>query len=623
MELYRGPADPIPPADGSLDFRGENRTVDFPWDLAPLELPVGTQLTLHAEAADYRPGVGRTAGHRRITIISPDELGARIADRQSQIVRELERALAAQRSTRDDVRRLETKQHDVGAFTNGDRNTLQSVELNQRRVGQTLVDPTQGVPARIDALVSELEINRLPGSELRASMDRLMSELERLSSEPLSVAERELVAAHKTVDGIARDAGAAADVPLSMSPADAMRLARSLASAGAAQDEVITALERLIAEFSGRADHRRLAQQLAELRQEQLAHEQAARRDIGLETLPLQLNELSRAQRASLDQAATAQSAIADRFEKLTQAMDRLAEELRKDNSDAARRLADAATLARQLAIASAMQETASDYRANRVGQALPREAQIAADLERMLNTVREQGDQQPDIDLALEFVRRFQSELAKMVEVQRRIIRDTIAMDTQRPRDEPLTGAAIKIVDRLAAQERQLAQMAREHSELLFGLAAVRVSLEQAERRLAAAAELLDSQDTGPTTQQAELHALARLEGMLQAFEQTAQEASQNQTPPPGGEGAAGAQPPPRRPTFELLEVKTLRMLQVDLNERTQSHEARLSGLGRPPNDRERANLATEARELQAEQARLAELVQQMLSRDNEQVEE
>jgi hypothetical protein len=63
--------------------------------------------------------------------------------------------------------------------------------------------------------------------------------------------------------------------------------------------------------------------------------------------------------------------------------------------------------------------------------------------------------------------------------------------------------------------------------------------------------------------------------------------------------------------------------MLQVDLNERTQSHEARLAGLDRPPNDRERANLATEARELQAEQARLAELVQQMLSRDNEQVEE
>ena len=59
-----------------------------------LQLPVGAQLTLQAEAQDYRPGTGRTAGPRRISIIDAEKLDARLADRQTQIVRQLERSLA-------------------------------------------------------------------------------------------------------------------------------------------------------------------------------------------------------------------------------------------------------------------------------------------------------------------------------------------------------------------------------------------------------------------------------------------------------------------------------------------------------------------------------------------------
>ncbi len=131
-----------------------------------------------------------------------------------------------------------------------------------------------------------------------------------------------------------------------------------------------------------------------------------------------------------------------------------------------------------------------------------------------------------------------------------------------------------------LAAQERELAKVAREHSELLSGLVAVRISLEDAERRLAAAAELLSANDTGPGAQQAERHALARLEGMFEAFAQAASEAAPNNAQQQDSQAAQPGQQQQRRPTFELLEVKMLRMLQVDLNERTRQYKDRVAGL-------------------------------------------
>ena len=161
------------------------------------------------------------------------------------------------------------------------------------------------------------------------------------------------------------------------------------------------------------------------------------------------------------------------------------------------------------------------------------------------------------------------------------------------------LSAEQIKTVAELASQERQLADQAKEHSELLFGLGAVRVSLEDAEQRLAAAGRLLDDRQTGPPAQQAEQLALTRLEAMMQAFAQTANEAAKkpnaNNAPPPAANNNQPPQQPQRRPTFELLEVKMLRMLQADLNERTREHEQRLAA-ARPAIQAAKAALDQEA---------------------------
>jgi hypothetical protein len=744
IEIYRAPGSHGRNGSNSAVADGEARTVEYGWSLSPLRLSLGTQLICHASAADFRPGIGRTAAPRRITIISSDELTDRLADRQNQIVRQLERALAAQRGTREETRRLEIQHLGAQAVTQDDRVALQSAELSQRQIGQMLVDPSAGVPHLINSLMGEIEINQVFVPDLRSSMARLLEGLVQMSAGTLNTAERELVAARKGADGLVRaETVRDRETPAAIIAGELQRLPGSLARAGAAQDEVIARLEQLISELSGSADIHQLAQQLAQLLREQIGHEQMVRDEIGLETLPLQLSELSRSQRTKLEKAAAGQSAIAARFQHIVQSIDRVARDSSADAA-AAESAAHAADLARQLAIDTSMQETERDLSENRVGQALEREAQIAADLRQVLDALRNTGARQPDQladrlraaeqrlaslreqvaalreqiarseqqnaattrreqagqlastqqtlqrdaerladqlermqadeasqstrnaanrlqppssgeateksiaprpspssevqqaeqdlaqaaqqlaaqrqqaenDIALEFVRRFQAELGVMVERQKNVIRETNQVAAARELSKPRDEAVVRRVANLAREEHELATLAGEHAEALSGLGAVRLGLDEANRRLAAAAAILDDDDTGPVAQQAEQRALARLEGMLQAFVQTAAEASQN-APSGNSGGDQAGQTPQRRPTFELLEVKMLRMLQVDLNERTREFEERLAGSSQL-NNGDQAGLAGEAQVLQAEQRRLAELVQEMLTRDN-----
>ena len=165
-----------------------------------------------------------------------------------------------------------------------------------------------------------------------------------------------------------------------------------LADAGTAQDGVIASLERLISELSGSTDVRRLAQQLAELRRDQIAHEQMVRAEIGLDTLPLQLNELSRAQRGSSTKPRP-DSPPWPRVSKISYKRSTgVAQEQSAQDAAAAETATHAVDLARRLAIATNMQETSRDLSGNRVGQALAREAQIAADLQQVLEALDNDG---------------------------------------------------------------------------------------------------------------------------------------------------------------------------------------------------------------------------------------
>ncbi len=713
---------PLPKGEG---IGGETRRVAYDWDLEPLELTPGTRLTINVEATDYRPGTGRTVVPRRVTIITAEELDARLANRQAEIVRQLEQALALQRTARSDAHRVEIQQTEAHALTAGDRDALRTAELNQRRVGRMLVDPTEGVPALAAALLAELDTNGVERPDAVTQMERLDAVLARLAAGPLPTAERELTAARKSAE-------AATD-------AKSERLVASLSAAGGAQEDVIAAVTGLLNELTPWTDFGRFARQIAQLRKDQLAHREATRRDVGTETLTLELRELNAAQRASLASAAAGQDALARRLEAILQSMREWIERLgdQSEAADGARSLADQAAavgdaleVARRQAIDGSMRDAARELADNRVGQALAHEEQVATDLQEMLDVLQQRSEQdaqrlvdrlvqaeqelaalrkelaalarelaraeaagaggkcqqlraqierlsrrlerlqadaaagstrraaerleqqrggereatrrqvqqaerdlaeaaeqlaqrraQAEFNLQREFINRFVAALGPLVARQRDVVDKITALDVARASDTGLTPAQRQEIDQLAQAEQSLADEVREHREVLFGLGSLRLALGRAAGQLAATGELLSRQDTGAAAQQSGQAALAQLERIADALRQTAAEAAGE----PGGAGAgAGGQAGnrgQRQPAFDLLEVKLLRMLQAELNERTRDFGRRLTE-ARAAGGGDKATFQREAAELAAEQGRLAELVREILARNNEEGE-
>jgi hypothetical protein len=410
IEMYQGP-ESVAAADATAaQQHGESRSVEYDWSLESLTLPEGVQLTVNVAASDYRPGTGQTATPRRITIVSRDQLEARLAGEQLQIARRLEEALKLERSTRDDVHGLEIQVRDARQIAAADRDTMSAAELNQRRVGRSLVAPADGIAAQAKAIVAELQMNGITSGDMPRQMDGLVQSLSALAAGPLPAAEQELTSARKTAESLAR----ASDTPPG--------LLHSLASAGSSEDQVITTLQQTLNELSGATDYGQLVRDLEQLREDQLAHQKMTRAAVGVETLPLELRELNRQQRATLNKAADGEDALARRYERIGQALERLAAEMAGRDAATAERVGDAVELAKLLGIDGLMQAVGQDLSGNRVGQAMEGETHVADSLQELIDNLRERSRLRPEelaskLRAAEQQLASLRAELAKLRE--------------------------------------------------------------------------------------------------------------------------------------------------------------------------------------------------------------
>jgi hypothetical protein len=434
--------------------------------------------------------MGQTSTPRRITIVSRDQLEARLAGEQAQIARRLEESLKLQRATRGDVHGLGIQLRDARQLAAGDRDTLLAAELNQRRVGRSLVASADGIVAQAETLIAELQINGITDGDLSRQMDDLKQALGLLAAGPLPTAERELSSARKTAESTRENAAT-------------KHLADSLATAIANQDQTIASVERLLSELSGAADYGQLVRDLTQLREDQLAHQTISREAVSLETLPLELRELSRQQRATLNKAADGEDALARRYERIEQGIERLAKEVSERDAAAAERLVDATELAKLLGIGSLMQQAGRDWSGNRVGQALEGEARVADALQELIDNLRERSRLRPE-ELVSK-LRAAEQELASQrAELAR--LREQLAQAEQNSGRRPPESASEEqkqLQEKIAQLARQLRRLQAAEAGKSAGQAAQKLgqggeqsasagTAQQAEQDLASAARQL-----------------------------------------------------------------------------------------------------------------------------------
>lgn len=386
LVLYEGPAtmeQRIAPKGGLETDAGDNRTIEHRWDLAPLGLKPGVQVTVHATATDYKPLVGQSHP-RRLTIITKQEQEERVAERQTLILGELARVLKLQRESREHLGGLQIQMEKIGQLSKQDIDHLQGAELTQRQVERGLTSKTEGVPMQIEGLLSDLRNNKVDSPEVERRMTAIKTEIQRLGKDHLPAIDREMTGSLKASQDRLRDATAGDKKP-ERDPAAAKKIADSLNTATGHQDEVIKTLEQMLGELSQWDNYRRFHREIGQLRhdQEGIARDTA---ELGRKTLTKNVKDLDPQQQADLEKLGARQTDLGRRFDKIQQRMQQMAGELKESDPLASGTLSDALHEAQKQALGGQMRQAGRNLEQNQIGQAGQLQQQSSKNLQELLD---------------------------------------------------------------------------------------------------------------------------------------------------------------------------------------------------------------------------------------------
>jgi hypothetical protein len=343
----------------------------------------------------------------------------------------------------------------------------------------------------------------------------------------------------------------------------------------------------------------------------------ANRRETELGRLVTKLKEAEQELAALRERQGALRQKMAD-AEKLTneeerrRALERLAREERELQAEAerlARRLErlQAEEAGRSLSRAGeSLGQAGQAGEAGDAGTAGEAAGQAERDLEQAQQEVARRR-RQAEMDLAIEQLARLEDALRGLSDRQQGLIDELLRLAALRAETGRLSRSQAASVQDLSRAQAGLQAETAEMAEKLASVQVFSLALRGVERQMKRAAELLAELDTGEAPQTAQRNALRRIGQLLAAL--AAEEGGDQPQQPEEGEQEGGDQgeqgQPPGDGIPELAQLKLLRLLQTELNERTAALEESL--------DRQ-AELSPAQREeyaaLAEEQGQLAEML-------------
>jgi hypothetical protein len=528
LPLFTGP-----PQTSNATAAVESRTIDYRWNLAPLNLSPGTQVMFYAAADDYSPQSGKS-DPRTLRIVTPDELRDRMADREKLLVAELERALTMQRVGRDQVESLRTRLSTRHHFEQSDVDRLQAAEHSQRDVNRVLTSRSEGVPMHLLALQADLDNNGIANADTRQRIVAILSELERLECEVIPPLGRDLIAVVKTAQVDREGQGSVAAISA---------VVKSLTDVAERQGQIIVSLQQQIGQLLRSNGYHQLHREIVQLIHDQ---EDEARRtsDVGRRTLTRELRDLSTQETAELTIAADRQFELARLLDRLLQDVERTTVELRKGNPTAAETVAGALDEAHPLAISGQMRTAGSQIQQNQIGHAAAAQKQILDDLRKVRDGL----------------VHQRQNEVAGLDDDVKRLCRrqmDALA-GTQRIHKLEESQGQLNRSDlfsllELARMQQSLHADAVRLGQTLAGVGDLELAMLGAAAEMKKAAKSLGGRQTGPPTQDAQRQAIRQLDRLAEVLKNAspAESRSENNT---GSSPSVTSKSPPdaRRPAGE-----------------------------------------------------------------------
>ena len=427
---------------------------------------------------------------RRLTIVTPEEIQDRLADRQALIFNELARVLELEHKTRSHVTGLEVQLDEAGTLAKSDVDAPQGAGLNQQQVERELTSDSDGLRGQIADFLGELKINKIDGPDTGRQMNDILDQFDRLSQDALPTAARELTSATKAAQVDLQDA---ADEPAKSSAA----VRASIRAAGAAQDEVVGALERILDEMKQWVNYSHFHREIGQLSkaQEEIA---ADTTKAGGRTLTRSFDDLDPQERADLQKLAQRQFELARRMGRVEQRMEDTEAAARHDDPLVADTMSDALNHARTEGIAEAMRSSGQNVEQNRIGQAHDRQQEVVRDLRELLDILSNRREH--ELGRLVKKLREAEEKLAKLAAQQQGLQKKlAAAQDMSEPERR-------RELERLSRQERALSEEAERLARSLERLQAEKASASAAKAggEMGGAADKSSAGDASPAAEEA-----------------------------------------------------------------------------------------------------------------------
>lgn len=369
------------------------------WPLARLNLAVGDQLTIRAEATDaYDLGTPHLAvsAPTTVTIVAKEIKRAELLGGQAALLSELFEAHHATLELRRTAVTLAADLSRADTMEAASRDQLARLEREGQRLNEHLVGSDDGSEATARRLLAEMNDNRIADAAMKNRLQTIVDELTALRENSLATANRQLTAA-------AAAAG----------PADAA------AALQASRDDLTIVVEGLASLVDSLGAWRNRRNVLTEIRdlvhsQKELVEETTR---TATETLGTKTDQLTNEQTNRLHSLANRQDSLAERFDRLNTQLQSTADpaaatdenklpsqplnkpklpEYPLTSAQGDPLLGKAAERLQSSALPAAARAAGESIRANRLGEANQRQSEILAELDGLREILAQQTNSLP-----------------------------------------------------------------------------------------------------------------------------------------------------------------------------------------------------------------------------------
>jgi hypothetical protein len=381
------------------------------FDLKPgdvLEYLVRVTDNYEYNGAKHEPAV---SGKLKIQIISQEQLNQQIINALQTVGEEIKRTKGRQDTTKEETKNLQEGSKEKPEIDTGDRTALNRINDQQ----STIASQTKQLAGKVGEIEKRLEENRAENQELKNISADVKNNLNNTAEQPMSQAAQKLTEAANKADPKASKTPDGKTDPQKQQQNQQGRN-DAMAQAQQKQQQASDQLGKALEKMNNLGTFEQMIQRVREaLAEQQKLSEQL--KEAGKETIGKKPEELTPEQKKKLDQIAAEQKKAAEKTEKLTQELNKAADQNQKSDPASSQAMKQAAQQSQQQQVSQNQQQASQQAQQNQQAQAQAKQKQAELGLQMMLDTLRE-AERRKLAQLAAELAK-LQEQLATLIKRQ------------------------------------------------------------------------------------------------------------------------------------------------------------------------------------------------------------